>query len=178
MFSVSRTVRPRRSRVCTTITSPSRAYSRTARSPGRSTVAPDFLVDVDPIAGDAGVDERFDLSVEVLLGGRDARVSELHDRERTGGRGRTTQAARLSGTNLWDAPGRMPSEAAAAARRRPDSNAPAAVVRCCKEVERCCMRPLPERRITEVAWPDPQRRVGGSYATRSRSPGPRQDPVC
>jgi len=37
---VSRTVRPSRSRVCTTITSPSRAYSSTAFSPGRSVVAP------------------------------------------------------------------------------------------------------------------------------------------
>jgi len=35
--------RPSRSRVCTTITSPSRAYAVTSRSPGRSVVAPDFL---------------------------------------------------------------------------------------------------------------------------------------
>lgn len=43
MLSVSRTVRPSRSSVWTTMTSPSRAYSSTARKPGLSTVAPDFL---------------------------------------------------------------------------------------------------------------------------------------
>jgi len=42
-FKVSRTVRPSRSRVCTKISSPHRANSSTARNPGRSAVAPDFL---------------------------------------------------------------------------------------------------------------------------------------
>ena len=41
-FRVSRTVRPNLSSVCTTITSPARAYPVTACRPGRSTVEPDF----------------------------------------------------------------------------------------------------------------------------------------
>jgi hypothetical protein len=68
---------------------------------------PGLLIDVDPLAGDAGVDERLDLSVEVLLGGRHARVSQLHERERTGGRGHTAKAASPFGTNLRDALARV-----------------------------------------------------------------------
>jgi Aminotransferase class-III len=43
-----------------------------------------------------------DLAVEILLCRRHARIPELHERERTGGRGRTTKPGRLSGTNLRD----------------------------------------------------------------------------
>ena len=53
---------------------------------------PGLLVDVDPLARDTRVEERHDLSVEVLLGlSTRARVSQLHERERTGGRGRTAK---------------------------------------------------------------------------------------
>ena len=74
---------------------------------------PGLLIDVDPIAGNARLEQRLDLAVEVLLGGRHARVPELHDRERTGGRRRTTKPERLFGTKLWEGWARVIPEVAA-----------------------------------------------------------------
>jgi hypothetical protein len=79
-FKVSRTVRPSRSSVCTTITSPSRAYAMTSRSPGPVRRRAGLPVDVDPIARDPDPLKRVDLPIEVLLHRRHARVPKLHVR--------------------------------------------------------------------------------------------------
>src|SRR5450755_3921072 len=42
------------------------------------------VINIDVLGGHAGVEERVDLVVRVLLGGRDARVSEEHGVENTG----------------------------------------------------------------------------------------------
>lgn len=41
------------------------------------------------VARDPGLLERVDLTIEILLDGRDARVTKIHGLHRTGGRGRT-----------------------------------------------------------------------------------------
>jgi hypothetical protein len=64
-FRVSRTVRPSRSRVWTTMTSPSRAYSITA-CPGAVGGGAGLLVDVVPLGRDPCRLERDDMPIEVV----------------------------------------------------------------------------------------------------------------
>jgi len=74
---VSRTVRPSRSRVCTTITSRDRR-TRDRMQTGPLGRGPRLLVDVDSIAADPSCGERVDLPFQVLLRGRHPRISQFH----------------------------------------------------------------------------------------------------
>ncbi len=84
---------------------------RVARRPTPSARAGRWwlLVQIDPLGVDTVGHERVDLAVEVLLGGRDARVAQLHAEHRTASPARTRLPAPGCGTNLWDATRRSPA---------------------------------------------------------------------
>ncbi len=61
-----------------------------------------LLVQIDPLGVNTDGHKRVDLAVEVLLGGRDPRVAQLHAEHRTACPIRTRLPAPACGTNLWD----------------------------------------------------------------------------
>lgn len=61
-----------------------------------------LLVEVSAISWDPGLGQGVELAIEVLLGGRDPCVPEIHEPDRTGSRACTVFVARVSEPDFWD----------------------------------------------------------------------------